>query len=234
MGDRHDRAKSKFGTGGIATDGLSSRDRRERLRQLALESMDVSKDPYILRTPMGTFECKLCGTVHSTEGNYMAHTQGKKHQLGIAARAEREARWARMRGGASAAGGAGPGARPAPRTFAKIGRPGYRVVKFLEGVDADAQRGLLFELQYPDIEPGVQPRYSIMSSYEQRVELPDPNVQYLIFAARPYETVAFKIPNAALDKSPGGLTTSWKPETKTFTLRLLFDKSAEFDASGPM
>ena len=33
-----------------------------------------------------------------------------------------------------------------------------------------------------------------MSSYEQKVEQPDMQYQYLLFAAEPYETIAFKAP----------------------------------------
>lgn len=32
-----------------------------------------------------------------------------------------------------------------------------------------------------------------MSAYEQRVEPPDRQWQYLLFAAEPYETIAFKV-----------------------------------------
>ena len=39
-----------------------------------------------------------------------------------------------------------------------------------------------------------------MSSYEQKVELPDKNYQYLLFACDPYEIIAFKIPNIPIDK----------------------------------
>lgn len=56
-------------------------DRRERLRKLALETIDLAKDPYILRTHLGTLECRLCLTLHTNEGSYLAHTQGKKHQV---------------------------------------------------------------------------------------------------------------------------------------------------------
>ena len=37
-----------------------------------------------------------------------------------------------------------------------------------------------------------------MSAYEQRVEPPDKAFQYVVFAAEPYENIAFKIPNLAL------------------------------------
>ena len=61
-------------------------DRRERLRKLALETIDLSKDPYFMRNHLGTYECKLCLTLHNNEGNYLAHTQGKRHQQNLARR----------------------------------------------------------------------------------------------------------------------------------------------------
>jgi hypothetical protein len=54
-------------------------DRRERLRQLALETIDLNKDPYFMMNHLGGYECKLCLTLHTNEGSYLAHTQGKKH-----------------------------------------------------------------------------------------------------------------------------------------------------------
>lgn len=65
-------------------------DRRERLRKLALETIDLAKDPYILRTHLGTLECRLCLTLHINEGSYLAHTQGKKHQTNLARRAAKD------------------------------------------------------------------------------------------------------------------------------------------------
>ena len=50
-------------------------DRRERLRRLALETIDLSKDPYFMRNHLGQYECRLCLTLHNNEGNYLAHTQ---------------------------------------------------------------------------------------------------------------------------------------------------------------
>jgi splicing factor 3A subunit 2 len=32
-----------------------------------------------------------------------------------------------------------------------------------------------------------------MSAYEQKIEPPDKRWQYLLFAAEPYETIAFKV-----------------------------------------
>lgn len=58
---------------------------------------------------------------------------------------------------------------------------------------ATRQRSLTFEIDYPEAENGLQPRHRFMSAYEQKVESPDKNYQYLLFACDPYETVAFKV-----------------------------------------
>ena len=70
----------KTGGGGAASAQQESMDRRERLRKLALETIDLNKDPYFMRNRTGQYECRLCLTLHPNEGNYLAHTQGKKHQ----------------------------------------------------------------------------------------------------------------------------------------------------------
>ena len=54
---------------------LQAIDRRERLRRLALETIDLTKDPYFMRNHLGQYECRLCLTLHNNEGNYLAHTQ---------------------------------------------------------------------------------------------------------------------------------------------------------------
>jgi splicing factor 3A subunit 2 len=71
---------------------------------------------------------------------------------------------------------------------------------------------------------GVQPRFRFMSAYEQKVERIDARYQYLLVAAEPYETVAFKIPNLEIDRSPGRLFTHWDTEKLTYTLQLYFKR----------
>ena len=85
------RGGSKVGSAGLASASQTAVDRRERLRKLALETIDLSKDPYFMRNHLGSYECKLCLTIHGNEGNYLAHTQGKRHQQNLAKRAAREA-----------------------------------------------------------------------------------------------------------------------------------------------
>jgi hypothetical protein len=45
--DFQNRAGSKPGSGGVAGFSEANVDRRERLRKLALETIDLNKDPYV-------------------------------------------------------------------------------------------------------------------------------------------------------------------------------------------
>lgn len=211
--DFQHRAGGKTGTGGVASWSESNRDRRERLRQLALETIDLQKDPYFMKNHLGSYECKLCLTLHNNEGSYLAHTQGKKHQANLARRAAKEAKDAPT--------------LPAPakprvdiKKFVKIGRPGYRVTKQRDG--DSGQQSLLFQVDYPEAGDGVVPRHRFMSAYEQKVEPPDRRWQYLLFAAEPYETIAFKVPSREVDKSETKFWTMWNKDTKQFFLQFSF------------
>lgn len=223
MVDRQNREGVRFGGGAPASDAQQSRARRDRLRQLALETFDVTKDPYLSRNHVGSLECRLCTTVHATEGSYMAHTMGKRHQQSLQRRAERDAKLNSNTNLARLL----PSARVPVRKSLKIGRPGYKVTKFFvpgTGTGSDggeqANKGLEFELHFPDIEPGMQPRHSFMSAFEQRVEPIDKRFQYLLFAAHPYETVGFKLPNEPVDKHQ--FETRWDKDAKVFRLKLVF------------
>lgn len=220
--DRQNRVGSKFGGGGVSSSQQSERERKERLKQLALESIDLAKDPYLMRNHLGTYECKLCLTLHTNEANYLAHTQGKKHQQGLARRAHMEKLRAEKEGTDLPAGPTTGTVGPAIATKkVRIGRPAYQVFK---SRDPDThQRCLSFELSYPEINADLQPRHRFMSAFEQRVESPpDRRYQYLLFAADPYETVAFKIPNEPIDKESGRFVTHWNAEDKKFTITLYF------------
>jgi splicing factor 3A subunit 2 len=78
--DFQHREGGKTGSGGQLSEAQAALERKERLRKLALETIDITKDPYFMKNHLGTFECKLCLTLHTNEGSYLAHTQGKKHQ----------------------------------------------------------------------------------------------------------------------------------------------------------
>ncbi|GIL54529.1 hypothetical protein Vafri_10023 [Volvox africanus] len=203
---------AKPGSGGPASAQNEAIDRRERLRRLALETIDLSKDPYFMRNHLGQYECRLCLTLHTNEGNYLAHTQGKRHQQNLAKRAAREA--------AEKAAAPAPQRRAPIRRTVKIGRPGYRVTKQYD--PSAQQRSLLFQIEYPEIEENAKPRHRFMSAYEQRVEAADKAFQYLIFAAEPYEHISFKIPNAEVDRADGKIFSHWDPDNKVFSLQFYF------------
>lgn len=166
-----------------------------------------------MKNHLGSYECKLCLTLHNNEGSYLAHTQGKKHQTNLARRAAKEAKESP--------------AQPAPekvkvevKKFVKIGRPGYKVTKQRDS--EVGQQSLLFQIDYPEIAETVIPRHRFMSAYEQRIEPPDRRWQYLLFAAEPYETISFKVPSREIDKVEGKFWTHWNRETKQFFLQFHF------------
>lgn len=138
---------------------------------------------------------------------------------------------------------------PAPempkKQFVKIGRPGYRITKIREpdlppGVDDDGtlgRVGLLFEVSLPEIKADVVPLHRFMSSFEQRKEAPNRAWQYLMIAAEPYETIAFKLQSRDIDRSarltlPGvpvpteheepGTWSHWDPRSHVYTIQVLF------------
>ena len=179
------RLLTRFSIGsGFVSESQSSLDRRERLRKLALEQIDISKDPYFMKNHLGTFECKLCLTLHANEGtidyyspthshahslthsnvgSYLAHTQGKRHQSNLGMRAAMEAK--------NAAGGTmiiKKDDDKSKKKTIKIGRPAYKVTKSRDLTTN--QRCLQFEIDYPMIEKDIQPRYRFMSAFEQKIE----------------------------------------------------------------
>ena len=182
------------------------------MKRLAMDTIDISKDPYIIKNHIGTYECRLCLTLHSTEASYLAHTQGRKHQTNLAKRQTKDMK--------DSQAFPQPTIRVPKRRTIKVGRPGYRVTKQKES--QTGQKSLLFELDYPQIEPKIQPRFRVMSSYEQKQEHADDRFQYLLVAAEPYETVGFKIPNLEIDFTEGRHYTHWDDTNHKYSLQLTF------------
>lgn len=214
--DYQNRAGSKFGGGGVASQSATNADRRERLRKLALETIDLDKDPYFFKNHVGSFECRLCLTVHQNDGSYLAHTQGRKHQTNLARRAAREQKEAKD--GATLGM---PMGVPVRKNVVKIGRPGYKITKTRDPFTR--QHGLLFQLQYPEISPGVEPRIRFMSAYEQKIDdPPDKNFQYLLVAAEPYETCGFKLQAREVDRREDKFWTWWDNDSREFWCQVMF------------
>src|ERR1700712_5430211 len=153
--DYQNRAGSKFGGGGVASTSATNADRRERLRKLALETIDLDKDPYFFKHHVGSFECRLCLTVHQNDGSYLAHTQGRKHQTNLARRAAKEQKEGRGVGLDPVTGmpiGMVGAQVAVKRNVVKIGRPGYKITKTRDPVTR--QQGLIFQLLFPEIVEG--------------------------------------------------------------------------------
>lgn len=230
--DYQNRAGSKFGGGGVASQSATNADRRERLRKLALETIDLDKDPYFFKNHVGSFECRLCLTVHQNDGSYLAHTQGRKHQTNLARRAAKEQKEAQKDGVLGGVPGAfGVGGVQVKRNVVKIGRPGYKITKTRDPISR--QQGLLFQLQYPEITPGVEPKVRFMSAFEQKVDdPPDKNFQYLLVAAEPYETCGFKLQAREIDRREGKFWTWWDNDSREYWIQVLFKTERDERFSG--
>ncbi|KAF2162347.1 hypothetical protein M409DRAFT_27351 [Zasmidium cellare ATCC 36951] len=225
--DYQNRAGSKFGGGGVASQSATNADRRERLRKLALETIDLDKDPYFFKNHVGSFECRLCLTVHQNDGSYLAHTQGRKHQTNLARRAAKDAQLGKKQ----EEGYTGANAVQVKKNIVKIGRPGYSITKTRDPITR--QDGLLFSLQVPEIAQDVEPKIRFMSAYEQKVEdPPDKAFQYLLVAAEPYETCGFKIQARDIDKREEKFWTWFDGDSKTFWVQINFKTEREERYSG--
>lgn len=224
--DYQNRAGSKFGGGGVASTSATNADRRERLRKLALETIDLDKDPYFFKNHVGSFECRLCLTVHQNDGSYLAHTQGRKHQTNLARRAAKEAQLGKK----PEDGFTGANAIQIRKNFIKIGRPGYKITKTRDPITR--QEGLMFQLQYPEINPDVVPRVRFMSAYEQKIEDPDKAYQYMLVAAEPYETCAFKLQARDVDRKDDKYWYWFDPDSKEFWIQVTFKNDGDARYNG--
>ena len=65
MVDRQHRPGAKTGSGGVASYEDAKLQRKEQVRRLTKDIIDISKDPYFMRNHIGTYECRLCLTLHS-------------------------------------------------------------------------------------------------------------------------------------------------------------------------
>lgn len=63
--------------GHIRSSQQENMEKKNRMTQIAMETIDLAKDPYFMKNHLGSFECKLCLTLHMSAANYLAHTQGK-------------------------------------------------------------------------------------------------------------------------------------------------------------
>ena len=193
---------------------LTKLNRTKRIESLTMSDVNLDHDEFLMKNQNGLFECRLCCTTHKTEAAYLNHTYGKTHLRNLERRKVFQAKREAQKGGVRMA--VQPKIEQQKLNLNKIGNPSYKLYK-----NVDVQTGnltILFELQFPDIKKHSSPKYRIMSTYEQHIEQPDPKYQFLLFAAIPYNTVAFKIPNTPINTDY--IIEEWKPIDKTYTFQL--------------
>lgn len=224
---------SKPGSGGIPSSQQSEINRKSRVYAL---TSDVSKDPYLTKNHLGTYECRLCLTIHTTEGSYLVHVNGKKHNENLTRRAAKLASQSQHEYNASTQT-KDKTSEVQVKSHAKlrIGRCGYKIVKQYDR--ASHSDSILLQLTYPALSSSsissslleeigdVQPRHRFMSSYEQHIEKPDSTVQYLVIACVPYDTISFKIPNRPIQRE--SIITHWDTKTAMFTMQFSFQSHNE-------
>ena len=64
--------------------------------------------------------------------------------------------------------------------------------------------------------------YRFMSSFEQKVEPADRHWQYLVIAADPYDTIAFKIPSQEILTENEHFFTHWDVDSCQFSIQFMF------------
>lgn len=106
--DYQNRAGSKKGAGGIASDSQANLQRRKQVDELLRQGVEVpytfeeetnheseenndkqtKQDPYIYKNHSGKLVCKLCNTLHMSWSSVERHLSGKKHGLNVLRRSK--------------------------------------------------------------------------------------------------------------------------------------------------
>lgn len=212
--DFQNRPGAKYGQGVMMTSSDAATTRRELQRKLLLETTDLTNDPYVFKNHLGQFECRLCLTMHSNEGSYLAHTRGKKHQTNLKKSLSRD-----VEGETTAVA---PVSQQQAKNLSRIGLPAYTIQKEVDPITAEQK--IHFEVHYGEIIDGTQPDYRIINAFEQKMEAPDNSYLYLLFAADPYETICVKIPNKRI-KTEGNYTRKlWDRKSRRFYVTIWYEK----------
>mmetsp|Transcript_34292 Transcript_34292/g.55179 ORF Transcript_34292/g.55179 Transcript_34292/m.55179 type:complete len:190 (+) Transcript_34292:45-614(+) len=158
---------------------------REILKKRAIELFDLKDDPFYIRLD-NKFKCKLCLTMHRSESSYLAHTQGKRHNKNIKKRNLAVDNKNIIQ---------------TDHSFfdnqRNLSKPAYKVTKAYCKITH--KKIIFIEVIYEYNLPEDVPDYRILTTYEQSIEKPDNNYQYLLVASPNYVTICFKIPNLLID-----------------------------------
>lgn len=102
------------------------------------------------------------------------------------------------------------------KTYTKIGKPGYKIVKIRDVGTMDV--GLLITIKYPELKAGEEPLYRFMSFFEQQVDTDPTGWQYLVVHGEPYENVGFKIPSKEITSN----WAYWDEDLKEYYIQFFY------------
>ncbi len=203
---------SRTGSGGQMSVGMQEKLQKQQMLQMTEEAFkeEVAKDPYVKKSQMNTYECLLCCSIHPTIGSYIAHKALRKHLVNVK-RYENKKALSAPRDGPLVS-------RPKPqRRAAILGTPAYTLKKQR---DLEGRPVLLVEVRLPEILAELEPRWRVVSWFEQQVEAQDDRWKYLLVAAEPYETIAVRIPNKPINDAR--TYEKWFAEEKVFALQIVY------------
>ena len=212
--DRQHRPGGKYGQGVMMSKTEEKQAQKYRQKRIAMESVDLSKDPYFFKNHVGTFECRLCLTLHLNESSYILHSQGKKHLESVRRHLEREEREKSQsvdifKNNISIE----------KIQYIKIGIPEYKVVN---ETDLGEIISTKIEVNYQGIVNNEIPAYRICNPFEQKMEKPDKDYLYLLIAANPYETICFKIPEVNIKHKNIDINPLWDKKNLIYTLVIYY------------
>ncbi|CCH44942.1 Splicing factor 3A subunit 2 [Wickerhamomyces ciferrii] len=223
--DYQNRIGSKKGGGGVASASESNSYRRERIKKLVSNQIDLDNDPYVFKNHLGLLECRLCLTTHNNPESFLSHSQGRKHQLNLQKRSILENKHQQQQDHQ----GISISNINKISKGNKIGKPGYKVMKIRHPISLEI--GLLIKINYLQISPGDSPNYRFMNTFEQNIDLSkNSNYQYLVINADPYENIAFKIPSKEIyserttsdNDDNDKFWTFWDKDTKEFYIQFFY------------
>ncbi|QEU58246.1 Prp11 [Kluyveromyces lactis] len=214
--DYQNRAGSKKGSGGIASDSQQNLQRRKQVQDLLSNGQDIpfsfqqdqegSKlraNPDIYKNHSGKLVCKLCNTLHVSWSSVERHLTGKKHQLNVLRRGGRNGQLKRNTDNVRdrnfqhkvdnfRASLQKNGVKPEVK-IVKVRHP----EKELFGIAVKVRYGKEQQINSAEKDE-FAPYLRIVSDFE--LDKPDPkNVKYLVVAFEPFENVGIQIPSDEIE-----------------------------------
>ncbi|XDT05603.1 Pre-mRNA-splicing factor SF3a complex subunit 2 (Prp11) [Nakaseomyces glabratus] len=216
--DFQNRAGSKKGGGGIASDSQINQQRRRQVEELLQQGENikytfqdnegekddtatkkVQSNPYIYKNHSGKLVCKLCNTMHMSWSSVERHLGGKKHGMNVIRRGELdEIRHEKQQ------------ATKPVDTFEMKVEARRKTINTIEGlvptchstevIDEKGNKGIAVMLEFEesdktaDILNADRPYARIVSGLELNTSA-QKDKRFLVVAYEPYQNVAIEIPN---------------------------------------